>query len=48
MMRTVRLPLDAFQAVNPALNLGDIRSVTLRFMARPSGHLLVDDFEFSQ
>jgi hypothetical protein len=47
MMRTVRLPLDAFQAANPALNLGDIRSVTLRLMARPSGHILGDDFELS-
>jgi hypothetical protein len=47
MMRTVRLPLDAFRAANPALNLGDIRSVTLRFMARPTGHILADDFEFT-
>ena len=47
MMRTVRLPLDAFQAANPALNLSDIRSATLRFMARPTGHILADDFEFS-
>ncbi len=47
MMRTVRLPLDAFLAANPALNLNAIRSVTLRFMARPTGHILVDDIEFS-
>jgi hypothetical protein len=47
MMRTLRLPLDAFQAANPALNLSDIRSATLRFMARPTGHILADDFEFS-
>jgi dienelactone hydrolase len=47
MMRTVRLPLDAFLAANPALNLNDIRSVTLRFMARPTGQILVDDIEFS-
>jgi hypothetical protein len=48
MMRTVRLPMDAFIAANPALNLADIRSVTLRLMARPSGHILCDDFEFSR
>jgi hypothetical protein len=47
MMRTVRLPLDAFQAANPLLDLTDIRSVTLRFAARPTGHILGDDFEFS-
>jgi hypothetical protein len=46
MMRTVRLPLDAFLAANPALNLGNIQSATLRFMARPTGHILADDFEF--
>lgn len=47
MMRTVRLPLDAFKAANPALDLGAIRSVALRFTARPTGHILGDDFEFS-
>jgi dienelactone hydrolase len=47
MMRTVRVPLDAFVAANPALNLNDIRSVTLRFNARPAGNILADDFEFS-
>jgi hypothetical protein len=44
-MRTVRLPLDAFQAVQPALDIGNIQSVTVRFAARPSGHVLVDDIE---
>jgi hypothetical protein len=44
-MRTVRLPLDAFQAANPALDLANIQSVTIRFMARPAGHVLADDIE---
>jgi hypothetical protein len=44
-MRTVRVPLDAFKAVNPALNLANIQSVSLRFAARPSGHVLADDVE---
>ena len=47
MMRTVRLPMDAFRAANTALNLADLRSVTLHLRARPSGHILADDFEFS-
>jgi hypothetical protein len=45
MMRTVRLPLDAFRSANPNLNLGNIQSITLRFMARPTGHIIGDDFE---
>jgi hypothetical protein len=47
MMRTVRLPLDAFKAANPGLTLGNIKSVSLRFNARPTGHILADDIEFS-
>jgi hypothetical protein len=45
-LRTGRLPLDAFKAVNPALDLGSIQDVRLLFMARGSGHVLVDDLEF--
>lgn len=48
MMRTVRLPLDAFQAANSALNVGAIQSLTLRLAARPTGNILVDDLEFSR
>ncbi|TRW46615.1 alpha/beta hydrolase [Georgenia yuyongxinii] len=44
--RTVRLPLDAFTAVNQALDLGAIRSVRLRLLLRPTGRVLVDDLEF--
>lgn len=44
-LRTVRIPLDAFKAVNPELNLNNIQTVALRFAARPSGHILVDDLE---
>jgi hypothetical protein len=44
-MRTIRLPLDAFQAVTPGFDVGAIQSVTLRFTARPSGHVLADDLE---
>jgi dienelactone hydrolase len=47
MMRTVRLPIDAFRAVNPALNVLNIQSVRLGLTARPTGHILGDDFEFS-
>lgn len=45
MMRTVRIPFDAFRAVNQSLNLGDVRAVELSFNAKPMGHILGDDFE---
>lgn len=44
--RTVRLPMDAFTAVNTALDLGGVRSLTLRMALRPTGRILVDDLEF--
>jgi dienelactone hydrolase len=45
--RTVRLPMDAFHAANPALSLGAIAHVSLRLAGRPTGHIVVDDIEFS-
>lgn len=47
-LRTIRLPLDAFQALNPALNLLALRMVTVRFDAKPAGHLIGDDFEIGE
>ena len=44
-MRTMRLPGDAFKAVTPALNLANIRVVKLQLIGRASGHILVDDIE---
>lgn len=44
-MRTVRIPMDAFTAVNPAFDLGNIVRVTVNLTARPTGHILVDDIE---
>jgi len=46
--RTVRLPLDAFTAVEPALNLRALRTVRLLFDLRTRGRLLIDDVEFDQ
>ncbi|HJQ33112.1 MAG TPA: hypothetical protein VJ866_13070 [Pyrinomonadaceae bacterium] len=45
-MRTVRLPLDAFRAANPALSVSNIQSVTLSLMGRATGNILADDCEF--
>jgi dienelactone hydrolase len=47
-MRTVRLPLSAFLAANQALDLGNIQEVQLWLAGRGTGHLLVDDLEFSR
>ena len=45
-LRTGRLPLDAFTALDPALDLGSIRHVRLLTAAKGIGHLLLDDIEF--
>jgi hypothetical protein len=42
---TVRLPFDAFRAVNPSLNLGNIQSVHLLLVGRATGNILADDLE---
>ncbi|MBM4441528.1 MAG: hypothetical protein FJ027_14030 [Candidatus Rokubacteria bacterium] len=47
-LRTVRLPLDAFLAANPAFSLATIQTVTLKLIGQPTGHLLVDDLEIGQ
>lgn len=44
-MRTVRMPLDALQAANPALNIGALQSASVATMARWSGDTLIDDLE---
>lgn len=44
-MRTMRIPLDAFEAVNPTLSMGSIVGVKLRLVSRLTGHVLVDDIE---
>jgi hypothetical protein len=45
-MRTVRIPIDAFTAANPAFNHHHIKSVTLWTAARATGSILVDDLQF--
>jgi hypothetical protein len=44
-MRTVRLPLDAFQAANPALDMATIQAIRLRLACQATGDLLADDLE---
>ena len=44
--RSIRIPADAFDAVNPTINMGSINSVTLKLTGRATGHILVDDLEF--
>jgi hypothetical protein len=46
-LRTVRLPLSAFQAANPALNIANTQAVRLIMVGRATGHILADDLEFS-
>jgi acetyl esterase/lipase len=43
--QTVRLPLDAFTAVNPQLDLNGLEQLRLRMNRRATGRLLVDDIE---
>ena len=43
--RSIRIPADAFGAVNPGLNLGAISGMRLRLSGSPTGHVLVDDLE---
>ena len=45
-MRTYRIPMDAFVAANPALDLTCIQAVELAFQAQSTGHIHVDDLEF--
>lgn len=45
--RTVRLPLDAFKAVNSGLNLSSVTRVRLLLIGRATGRVLVDDIEFT-
>ena len=44
-LRTGRLPADAFTAVDPGLNLSSIAGVMVLTMAKGSGHLLMDNIE---
>jgi dienelactone hydrolase len=44
-MRTIRIPVDALTAVNPALDLGNITRIALQLNGRPTGHIFVDDIE---
>lgn len=46
-LRTVRLPLNAFRAVNDDVALNDIRAVSLLLEAQFTGRMLADDIEFS-
>ena len=44
--RTVRIPLDAFTAVNPDLDLSDVQAITLGGLT-DHGHLVIDDLHIS-
>ncbi|WFE25046.1 hypothetical protein O7623_16625 [Solwaraspora sp. WMMD791] len=44
--QTVRLPVDAFTATNPDLDVTALKRIRLVFSDRPTGRLLVDDIEF--
>jgi hypothetical protein len=46
-MKTVRVPLSLFQAVNPETNLSRIEEVRIVFGLTPKGAVAVDDLEFT-
>lgn len=46
-MATVRIPIDAFVAANPALSLVAVRLVALTFASGPAGDVTIDDVEFA-
>ena len=46
--RTIRIPLDAFVAANPRLDLGALDRVRLHLVGRPTGRVHVDDIEFTR
>lgn len=46
-LRTTRIPLTAFLAVTPDLDLADLAQVALVFDQTPSGELRLDDLSFS-
>lgn len=43
--RSIRIPADAFEAVNQGVNMAAITEVRLKLSGRPTGHILVDDIE---
>ena len=43
--RTIRIPSDAFKAVNQGVNMAAINEVRLKLSGRPTGHIIVDDIE---
>jgi hypothetical protein len=46
-LKTVRVPLIAFSAINPSVRLNQITGVELGFPLTPFGAISVDDIEFS-
>ncbi|HZL99905.1 MAG TPA: hypothetical protein VFD43_06605 [Planctomycetota bacterium] len=47
-LRTTRIPLREFSLANPALDLSDIRLVSLVFDSTPSADLRLDDLSFTR
>ena len=43
--RSIRVPSDAFKAVNQAVSLASITEVRFTLSGRPTGHVLIDDVE---
>jgi hypothetical protein len=46
-LKTVRVPLGTFRAVNPSVRLDQVTGVELGFSSTPFGAISVDDVEFS-
>ena len=43
--RSIRIPSDAFKAVNQELNMAGITEVRFTLLGRATGHILIDDVE---
>lgn len=47
-MATIRIPLDAFTAAAPDLDLSNLRRITFRSGVREEGRLIIDDLEVAR
>ena len=47
-LKSIRIPLASFTAINPMVRLDQVSAVQLNFGLTPQGGISVDDIEFSQ
>jgi hypothetical protein len=47
-LHTTRIPLSAFQQANPDLDVNHLNGIAVLANVTSSGHLFIDDVEFTQ